>query len=140
MLRRGFRYNVWHFANFPIFGEIWELVPLIYCKNTLKNKRKSKTILIYVILWKLRICKFVRFGKCVHRGSELLAFRMSKFGNLESVKHLGKVWKRWKPDKCEDLSSYFLKILDMGSISSRKHEMVSLGNLYLFQPHSHIAI
>ena len=104
------------------------------------NRNMSKSIFNILIFktWEsgnLNIVGHVRSAK-FEKTKETLTLRIrflectkSKTSKLRNYEHQA-FWnfgKRWGPDKYEDPPNEFLKILDMGSISSRKHEYLENG-------------
>ena len=55
---------------------------------------------------------------------ETLKKQSSRISQFSGFPLLGKIWKRLVPKNDEDPSNTILNILDMGSISTRKHEWI----------------
>ena len=64
MLGDGFQYYVQHFLTFSDFEQMFDLGPLIYCRNISNNIRQSQIMLTEYYLCKIDDLKSSKLWKC----------------------------------------------------------------------------
>ena len=139
----------WKFSN---FDQTWDLGPLIYCRNILKGAKTSHFKKYYFANRMISYLEFVGTCLCQDAWSFVI-FEISKFRNVGTSKRwnfeivvfwnvrllklwsgelwnfeipkigIPKFWERWVPKSYEDPFNYLWKMLNMGSISPREHEL-----------------
>ena len=152
MLRNGFRYyfllinsilessgfwqiiGLWLHYVMQKYFNAYKKIPHIF-ETYYNRKFENLAIWEYFETWSARIWNFL-FPKFLHFViSDLWCLRFFgisklKFPNFEfRNSRIRNTWKRRGPNKYEDPLIYCMEILNMGSISSWKHEMKIVGNI-----------